>query len=77
MTRHEILTQALSAREDEVLHYQINIDNYERAIVKASSDHELDGFVERLKELLASSKLEQKKAMIMRDVIRDQLGEAR
>ena len=73
MNKHEILTQALSAREDEVMHYQINIDNYERAIVKASEDAELCEFVERLKELLASSRIEQKKALIMRDVIREQL----
>lgn len=73
MTKNEILTQALTAREDEVLHYQINIDNYVRAIEKASTDNELSEFVEHLKSLLASSRFEQKKAIIMRDVIREQL----
>lgn len=73
MTKNEILAQALIAREEEILHYQINIDNYERAIEKASSDIELAEFYEHLKSLLSSSRLEQKKAIIMRDVIREQL----
>lgn len=73
MKREDILRQALEAREDEVLHYQINIDNYERAIVKAESDPDLIDFTQKLQELLSSSKLEQKKAMIMRDVVREQL----
>lgn len=73
MTKSEILIAALSAREDEVLHYQINIDNYIRAIEKASHDPELSDFVSNLKDLLASSILEQKKAIVMRDVIREQL----
>lgn len=73
MKREDILRQALEAREDEVLHYQINIDNYERAIVKSESDPDLIDFTQKLQELLSSSKLEQKKAMIMRDVVREQL----
>ena len=75
MTKTEILTEALKAREEEVLHYQINIDNYVRAIIRAKQDPDLADFVIRLEELLSSSRLEQKKAIIMRDVIRDQLGD--
>lgn len=75
LTKNDILSQAFQAREDEVLHYQINIDNYERAIQKAKNDEELSEFVEKLNELLVSSRLEQKKSIIMRDVIREQLGE--
>ena len=73
MTKEEILKSALQAREEEVFNYQINIDNYVRAIEKAKADTELHEFADRLKELLASSRLEQKKAAIMRDVIREQL----
>lgn len=75
MTKIEILTEALKAREAEVLHYQINIDNYERAILKAKLDTEMAEFVMRLEELLSSSRIEQKKAIIMRDVVREQLEE--
>ena len=75
MTREETLKEALKAREEEVLMYQINIDNYERAIIKSAEDAELDDFVARLNELLASSRLEQKKAKIMLDVIREQIEE--
>jgi len=73
MTKTEILTEALKAREEEVLHYQINIDNYQRAIIRAKQDPDLADFVIRLEELLSSSRLEQKKAIIMRDVISQQL----
>jgi hypothetical protein len=73
--KQEILTEALKAREEEVLHYQINIDNYRLAIEKSAGDQELEEFVARLKELLSSSLLEQKKAMIMLEVIREQIEE--
>ena len=73
MTKEEILRQALIAREEEVLHYQINIDNYLLAIVKADEDPDLTDFAQRLRELLSSSIIEQKKAQIMLEVIRDQL----
>jgi len=73
MTREETLAEALKAREEEVLMYQINIDNYERAVEKSKDDPELEEFVGRLKELLVSSRLEQKKAKIMLEVIKDQI----
>lgn len=73
MNKIEILRDALKARHDEILHYQINIDNYERAIVKAKLDPELSEFVTHLEELLRSSRIEQKKSIVIRDVIQDQL----
>lgn len=73
MTKEETLQEALKAREEEVLMYQINIDNYERAVEKAQGDPDLEGFVQQLEELLVSSRIEQKKANIMLEVIKDQL----
>ena len=72
-TKQEILADALKAREEEVLNYQINIDNYIRAIEKAKDDPELNEFAARLQELLTSSRLEQKKAQIILEVIQDQI----
>ena len=77
-TREEILASALEAREQEIMHYQINIDNYTLAleeIGKLSSDDraELSGFADQLRTLLASEKTEQKKAKIMLAVIKQQL----
>lgn len=72
--RLDILTQAADAREREVMHYQINIDNYERAIAEIMANHpEMGEFADRLRELLASSRVEQAKERIMLKVIRDQL----
>jgi hypothetical protein len=78
MSREQILKDSLPAREAEVLHYQINIDNYTIAldeISKLPDDEraELSGFAEQLTGLLASEKLEQKKAKIMLAVIKRQI----
>jgi hypothetical protein len=75
----EILVVNLQAREQEVMHYQINIDNYTLALehIAAMGDDEraeLAGFVEQLSGLLASEKLEQKKAKVMLAVLRSQLN---
>lgn len=77
-TRQEILAMALEAREQEVMHYQINIDNYSLAleeISKLPADErvEMSKFADQLRELLASEKLEQKKAKIMLAVIKQQV----
>lgn len=80
-TREEILKMALDVRVQEVMHYQINIDNYTLALAKiqvmsADEQTELAAFAEQLRGLLASEKLEQKKARIMLNVIRAQVEEA-
>ena len=75
MNRLEILAQSLVAREQEVMGYQINIDNYTLAIehIKSTGDSDLDEFLEKLQSLLTSEKLEQKKAMVMHHVVKQQL----
>ena len=78
-TREEILASSLTAREAEVMHYQINIDNYTLAfeeISKLPPDErlELASFSEQVHTLYASEKLEQKKAKIMLAVIKKQVG---
>ena len=78
-TREEILKSSLDARIQEVMHYQINIDNYRIAleeISKMSDDDRamLSGFSDQLRTLMASEKLEQKKAQIMLTVLQKQVG---
>jgi hypothetical protein len=78
-TRKEILKASLDARIQEVMHYQINIDNYRIAldeISKMSDDDRamLSGFADQLRTLLSSEKLEQKKAQIMLTVLKQQVG---
>jgi len=67
MTKHEILKQSLDAREQEILHYQINIDNYTLAIkhIKESGDTDLMDFCKVLEGLLITEIREQKKAKVM------------
>ena len=77
-TRKEILAASLEAREQEIMHYQINIDNYTIALKKISElstqeQAELSDFVQQLKNLLQSEKLEQKKSKIMLATIQEQV----
>jgi hypothetical protein len=76
--RKDILSSALSAREQEIMHYQINIDNYTLALEELASlpDNEaaeLSAFAAQLTSLLASEILEQKKSKIMLKVMQRQL----
>jgi hypothetical protein len=78
MTKQEILTAALEARQQEVMHYQINIDNYTLALEEMSKlpqpeQDALRSFSDNLSNLLKSEKTEQKKASIMLAVIQQQL----
>jgi hypothetical protein len=75
--RLEILTEAHKQRQREVMHHQINMDNYTLAIAEIEANHagdeQMAEFAARLRDLLASSKVEQAKETIMRDVIAKQL----
>lgn len=75
--RIQILKDNLAARQKEVMHYQINIDNYRLAIRKIESGNltDLTEFANQLKELLNSSIKEQAKEQLMADVIAEQLKE--
>ena len=77
-TREEILAASLDARVQEIMHYQINIDNYTLALAEIESlpepdRYELRVFADQIQSLLISEILEQKKANIMLAVIRKQL----
>jgi hypothetical protein len=79
-TREEILQTNLDARKQEVMHYQINIDNYTLALANiaamaADERSELLVFTDQLTGLLASERMEQKKAKVMLEVLRQQLGD--
>lgn len=77
-TREEILATSLHAREQEIMHYQINVDNYTIALdeiskMSVADQAEMSSFKNQLAELLASEKVEQKKASIMLNVIKRQV----
>lgn len=75
MNKLEILQQALESRAQEVLLYQINIDNYTMAIqeIDASGDESMAEFRNRLVELLSTETAEQKKAQVLLTVIQKQV----
>lgn len=75
----DILKHALKGREEEIFSYQIDIDNFERAIKKIEIEYEEDtnmqSFKEHLHKLLKENKEQQTKAIIIHDVIKEQLFE--
>lgn len=75
MNKLEILTQSIEHRTQEILEYQVNIDNYRIAIDLAKQDPDLSAFVEQLENLLQTSIIEQKKSKIMLEVAQIQFRE--
>jgi hypothetical protein len=75
--KKQILLSALEQRKHEVLGYQINIDNYHRAIeyMRINYDPDLESFADQLNQLLKTEILEQKKAKVIMTVIEQQLAE--
>lgn len=73
--KNEVIKLNHAARIDEVLQYQINIDNYRLALIEVEkrNDPDLEDFRVQLENLLSSSIREQKKAQIMLDVLAKQL----
>lgn len=78
--RMNILSQAVESRRREIMHYQINIDNYGMAIAEIernySGNADMLEFAEHLKDLRASSIREQTKERILLKVIEKQLEAA-
>lgn len=79
MTKHSILSPALEGRDQELLSYQINIDNYTLAIAKIDAEYpdneDLATFKKELQERLVEERRQQLRCRIIRDVIADQLAE--
>jgi hypothetical protein len=79
MNKLETLQPALEGRNEEIMGYQINIDNYIRAIAKINAEYAnnpaMIEFRDRLADMLEAHKIEQLKAIIIRDVIADQIVE--
>ena len=78
MNKLSILTPALEGRDQELLGYQINIDNYRLAIAKINADHadndDLLAFRDELQTRLDEELRQQLRARIIRDVIAEQVA---
>jgi len=79
MNKLQILQESLEPRNDEIQNYQINIDNYTRAIDKINTQYvdnpNLIEFRDKLAVEVKNHKTEQLKSIIIRDVIADQINE--
>jgi 23S rRNA G2445 N2-methylase RlmL len=77
MNKLEILAPALEGRDQELLGYQINIDNYILAIAKINAEYadneDLIAFRDELQGRLDEELRQQLRSKIIRDVIADQL----
>ena len=79
VTQQERLQACYEAREVEISEYQLNVDNFIRAISKIDEDYagneDMQEFKDHLSKLLADNQREQLKSIIMRDVLADQIAE--
>jgi len=79
MNKLQILQESLEPRNNEILNYQINIDNYTRAIDKINTQYAdnpaLIEFRDKLTTEVKNHITEQLKSIIIRDVIADQINE--
>lgn len=79
MNKIQVLKDALKGREEEIFHYQINIDNFALAIARVQKEHAgkrgMREFCKDLRKRLQSTETEQLKAIIIRDVLVDQIAE--
>tara|TARA_Y100000004_G_scaffold89215_1_gene100075 strand:+ start:1260 stop:1520 length:261 start_codon:yes stop_codon:yes gene_type:complete len=79
MNKLEVLKDALKGREEEIFGYQINIDNFTLAIARVQKEHAgkrgMREFSKDLKKRLQETETEQLKAIIIRDVLVDQIAE--
>lgn len=79
MNKLDILAPALEGRNQELLGYQINIDNYILAIAKINADYadneDLIAFRDELQGRLDEELRQQLRSKIIRDVIADQLAQ--
>lgn len=73
----EVFKAALQQREEEIFHYQIDIDNFKRAIKKIEIEYEEDNdmkeFKKNLENLLQQNIAQQKRAQLIYDVVKEQL----
>lgn len=81
MNKKTILTEALAGRDDELLAYQINIDNFRLAAERIAATTypagpmraAMQAYATQLHELMLSNQIEQAKSQVIRDVIAAQL----
>lgn len=71
--KKEVITAAATQRRQEVMDYQINIDNYRMAIELIGDEVDLQEFKAQLQDLLRTNLIEQRKTQIMLTVMETQL----
>lgn len=80
LSKEQVLIDAIIARQNEILVYQINIDNY-AAMLEAADDEDdpdiaasMPEHRDRIAQLLKSEKLEQKKSRMVLAQLEKQLA---
>jgi hypothetical protein len=80
MDKLDILKTSLESRNQSIMMYQINIDNYTRSLdhiatLPPDEQQQLASFVEQLRALLVTERLEQGKEKVLAHVIDQQIQE--
>lgn len=79
MNKLKALKEQIPVRDEEIFGYQLNIDNFKLAINKIEKNYadnlDMVQFKTKLEELLKENQTEQLKAIIIRDVLIEQVTE--
>lgn len=71
--KQQVIADNITARENEIAVYDINIANYEHVIEHADAD--MAEFVEGLRQRIADEQRERRKAELILNALRAQQGE--
>lgn len=79
MNKLKALKEQIPVRDEEIFGYQLNIDNFKLAIEKIEKNYadnpDMIQFKTKLEDLLKENQTEQLKAIIIRDVLIEQVTE--
>ncbi len=70
--KQQVIADNITARENEIVVYDINIANYEHVIAHADHDSTLSEFLEGLRGRIAAERAERRKAELILNALRSQ-----
>lgn len=70
--KQQVIADAIEARENEIVLYDINIANYEHAVEASKSEPGMEEWVQQLEERLVSERRERRKAELILNALRSQ-----
>lgn len=71
--KQQVIADNITARENEIAVYDINIANYEHVIAATEGDPEMAEFSQQLRERIAGERHERRKAELVLNALKSQV----